>query len=168
MNAKARRYRYLLALCALVLSGCSDSYVAYSHDGVLISQGKGKPGAERGAWTLRYFDGSLRARGNYDDQGRRTGIWETFFRNGQRESLGERSWVDEEYGSLRTGPWTFWHENGFQRSKGSYSNGRREGPWVFTKSDGSPDPKLSGWYRADLLTDPPPSPSPANQPSGSK
>ena len=163
MKLRARRNQWLCALVALALaSGCDSSYVSYSHDGVQLNEGVGKPGAERGLWTFRYFDGSLRARGHYDDQGRRMGAWETFFRNGQRESMGERVWVPESHGSLRTGPWTFWHENGFQRSQGNYSNGLREGPWVFTNPDGSPDTKRTGTYKADALISPGLAPTSSN------
>lgn len=154
MHTPPKPLLVLVLLGTLPLAACSRTYVAFGADGVRLDEGPGRPGEERGDWVYRFFDGSLRARGSYDSDGHRTGVWETFFRNGQPAAKGQRTWVPEASGSLRTGPWTFWHENGFRRSKGIYELGLREGTWEFWKSNGRPDPDLSGTYRAGELVGP--------------
>lgn len=144
----------LALLAVLPLAGCGEPHVAFGADGVRLDEGPGRPGEERGDWVYRYFDGSLRARGSFDSQGHRTGTWETYFRNGQPAAKGQRQWDADASGSLRTGQWTFWHENGFRRSRGIYERGLREGTWEFWKSDGLPDPAHSGVYRGGELVEP--------------
>lgn len=134
-----------------LLQSCSDSAEAYWPTGIRRHAGEGRPGAERGLWVYRYFDGNMRARGHYDASGQRVGRWETWFRTGQRDADGERQWDATARAALRTGPWTFWHENGRVRSQGEYVAGLREGPWEFWRPGGQPDASSTGTYTAGVL-----------------
>lgn len=52
----------------------------------------------------------------------------------------------------RTGPWTHWHRNGGKASEGVYAAGRREGRWRFWREDGEADPELTGVYAGGART----------------
>jgi hypothetical protein len=66
---------------------------------------------------------SVRVEGHHDN-GRRVGVWRTFFENGQLESEG--AYADD----LPVGRWTYWYPNGQKKLEGAYEHGERSGVWT--------------------------------------
>ena len=78
-----------------------------------------------------------------DRKGRKQGIWETYWRNGNIEMRGP--YKDD----LAEGDWEFYYMDGKLHSKGSYVNDEKEGIWEYYNPDGSLDCKRlfeNGYY----------------------
>jgi antitoxin component YwqK of YwqJK toxin-antitoxin module len=144
----------ILALAVASAAACARDATLYSQDGVVRARGcrDRLDGDERGAWIYRFPSGELREEGTYDD-GHRVGTWTQRYPSGQKRSSGERRWDPALGASVREGPWTFWHDNGFVSAQGLYRGGLREGRWEFTNRDGSLDGAASGEYHAGVKLD---------------
>ena len=66
------------------------------------------------------------------------------YANGQLKSRGYI-----KGNNVRTGEWTFWHENGQRASEGQYVDHQKEGPWTYWWAHGGLDPRSSGIYKDD-------------------
>jgi len=47
----------------------------------------------------------------------------------------------------RDGPWVSYHDNGQLFQKGSYKDGNADGPWVGYMKDGTVDDNLTGTFK---------------------
>ena len=45
------------------------------------------------------------------------------------------------------GPWVIYHDNGQLKDKGTFKDGKRDGPWVGYNSDGTVWKKYTGTYK---------------------
>jgi antitoxin component YwqK of YwqJK toxin-antitoxin module len=70
-----------------------------------------------------------------DRKGRKRGIWETYWYNGNIEMRGPYK------NDLAEGEWEFYYMDGKLHSKGSYVNDEKEGIWEYYNTDGSLDCK---------------------------
>ena len=72
-----------------------------------------------------YANEKTRIIGRLDDQGRRTGVWEAYYENGNLWSQGEYLKGKE------TGLKIVWYENGKKRYQGTQMNDKPVGEWLF-------------------------------------
>ncbi|MFT5154523.1 MAG: antitoxin component YwqK of YwqJK toxin-antitoxin module, partial [Planctomycetota bacterium] len=117
--------------------------------GIRRMHGPGAPLSEDGQWQYFYRSGQLREQGSYDSA-RRDGLWTQWFESGQRASSGERSWSAALGRSVRVGMWSFWHENGVLRARGTFKEGTREGEWSYFDNHGAVDARHDGSYVQDM------------------
>jgi hypothetical protein len=87
-------------------------------------------GPARHLATWLWADGSLRARGEVDDLGRRQGLWSTYTRAGGPQSITE--FVD----GAREGSWESWYK-GVCHTTGTLAGGARVGEWITVLPDGT-------------------------------
>ena len=73
--------------------------------------------------------------------GKREGLWESYYRNGQLHTKG----VYRK--GKREGEWEFYFRNGQLECKGTYKNGNEDGVFEFNNSKGQFDPSRSGNYK---------------------
>ena len=73
--------------------------------------------------------------------GKREGLWESYYRNGQLHTKG----VYRK--GKREGEWEFYFRNGQLECKGTYKNGNEDGVFEFYYSKGQFDPSWSGNYK---------------------
>ena len=73
--------------------------------------------------------------------GKREGLWESYYRNGQLHTKG----VYRK--GKREGEWEFYFRNGQLECKGTYKNGNEDGVFEFYYSKGQSDPSRSGNYK---------------------
>ena len=73
--------------------------------------------------------------------GKREGMWESHYRNGQLHTKG----VYRK--GKREGEWEFYFRNGQLECKGTYKNGNEDGVFEFYYSKGQSDPSRSGNYK---------------------
>ncbi len=87
-------------------------------------------------WLIKYPNGNPHSRGNYDQNGQRTGNWTFWFGHGQKKL--EAHFIN----NLATGHWIFWHGNGIKRLEGDYFNDLKTG--FFTEWYDNGKKKLEG------------------------
>ncbi len=99
--------------------------VEYPDEGEdLIREGQVTPDGRRiGEWVIRYPNGTLHSRGSYNQNGQKTGFWEEWNDEGDKE---EGNYINGQ----RTGRWIEWYEDGTKFSEGDYINGQKTGPWT--------------------------------------
>ena len=73
--------------------------------------------------------------------GKREGLWESYYRNGQLHTKGFYR------KGKREGEWEFYFRNGQLECKGTYKNGNEDGVFEFYYSKGQFDPSRSGNYK---------------------
>ena len=100
-------------------------------DGVRINQ-YDMDGRKTGIWES-YHNGKLDSKGSYKDD-KKEGIWESYWSNGQL--FFKRSYKDGE----QDGIWEEYYSNGQLRKKGPYKDGKQDGIWEEYDEDG----RLSG------------------------
>ena len=79
-------------------------------------------GKKTGIWEEYYDDGQLESKVSYKD-GKRDGIWERYYFNGQLKSKG--LYKNDNYDGI----WEYYYFNGQLSSKGLYKNGKQDGIW---------------------------------------
>lgn len=84
----------------------------------------------QGEWELYYEDGTLRAKGNYENS-LRTGDWIFYHKNGKIESEGK--YVE----GLPQGQWKWYYENGKSRRQDYYRRGKEDGESVEMNEEGN-------------------------------
>lgn len=100
------------------------------HQGLKTAEGIiDQRGDYQGTWELFYDDGSVRARGDYENN-LRAGDWVFYHRNGKVESEGK--YVN----GLPQGQWKWFYDNGVLRRKDYYRRGREDGESIETAPDG--------------------------------
>ena len=129
----------------------------------------------------RYYLGSsvVQGEGVYD-QGKRSGRWDTFHLNTQlatscayeggfkegAETLftaeGQKVSSVEHRRGIIHGLSETWYLEGSLQSSGSLVDGKRDGTWIYRRSDGTPNLVWSGTYKDDEKV--PDSPMPAHSP----
>ena len=80
--------------------------------------------------SIHYSDsGSVLMRGQYE-HGYRHGLFETWSREGRRESIGSYRSAPERRSQFEVGQWTYWNPDGSidDRRSGTYEDGQRVGP----------------------------------------
>lgn len=74
--------------------------------------------------------GQVQSRGNYDKNGKRTGLWISYYENGTK-------WSETHFDSGKmNGKNIAYYQNGQKRYEGFYKNGVNTGHWVFYNMDG--------------------------------
>ncbi|MDC0398734.1 hypothetical protein OAN59_03450 [Alphaproteobacteria bacterium] len=73
--------------------------------------------------------------------GKREGLWESHYRNGQLHTKGHYR------KGKREGEWEFYYRNGKLECKGYYKNGNQDGLFQFYYAKGQFDPHRSGTYK---------------------
>lgn len=100
------------------------------HQGLKTATGMvDQSGDYQGSWELYYEDGSVKAKGDYENN-LRTGDWIFYHKNGTVESEGK--YVN----GLPQGQWKWFYETGVLRRKDYYRRGREDGESVETSEDG--------------------------------
>ncbi len=76
-----------------------------------------------------YKNGVVKVKGKSVD-GKRVGLWESFFENGYK-------WSEVEYvNGVKKGPVVVYYQNGMMRYQGRYYNDERAGLWTFYDTTG--------------------------------
>ena len=114
-------------------------------DPLRFVRGWERDGRRTGLWETTYEDGQPRSSGNYEDDVRE-GRWRYWARSGQLELSGDYR------GGRRDGAWRGWHPNGSRRSQQAYDLGLRTGAWTLWYSNGQI--KESGLYARGLRQGP--------------
>lgn len=123
---------------------------AYSmHQGRIIGKGIiDENGLKQGPWQEFYLTGRLQAEGSYTND-EKTGLWKYYFENGILEQIGaydskglakgEWKWyypnkqlrrVENFYEDINQGEMVEYASDSTIMLKGTYVDGRREGPWL--------------------------------------
>lgn len=100
--------------------------------------------------TQKPFSGPVKATGDNGRveltgtllDGKRTGMWESFYEDGTPASKGAYKDDEEE------GPWVYWFENGRIQNEGAFAKGQPIGIWKGYYEDGKP--ATEGAYRDGL------------------
>jgi antitoxin component YwqK of YwqJK toxin-antitoxin module len=77
-----------------------------------------------------YLNDQLISEGNYDTQGKETGNWKYFYKDGKLRSSG--SYVKGK----KQGEWKYFFESGEIEQRGKYENGLIEGEWLWYFDNG--------------------------------
>lgn len=81
--------------------------------------------------TSIYTDNSiLSEKGIIDNESKRTGDWEVYYKTGEVKARGNYK------NNLKEGTWTYYFKNGNVEQSGTYSNGRYSGVWKWYYSSG--------------------------------
>jgi len=116
----------------------------------VISRGRYVDGFEDGPWTQTY-EGGAKGQGSFTE-GRRSGEWITFHRNGSQQDKGRY-----ERGQ-RVGSWTSFRADKSLLRVAEYKAGKLEGLVVWYEADGKTvDQERSGTYRKGERSAPLPS-----------
>ncbi len=75
-------------------------------------------------------NGQIKMGGQFDANGKRTGLWESFYEDGKPWSIGEYE-NGVEIGGKKT-----WYPNGKIRYQGQMRNGKPFGQWIFYDESG--------------------------------
>lgn len=75
-------------------------------------------------------NGSVKIQGDLDENGKRTGIWKSFYDDGTSWSVGEFS------NGIEVGEKKTWYSNGKLRYQGQMKAGKAHGTWVFWDEKG--------------------------------
>ncbi len=75
-----------------------------------------------GVWEAYYKDGDLKSKGEYKN-GEKEGVWEAYYKDGDLKSKGEYKNGEKE------GVWEGYYKNKQLMRKGEYKNGKEEGVW---------------------------------------
>jgi antitoxin component YwqK of YwqJK toxin-antitoxin module len=115
------------------LSKNDSRYTEYNNaqpmvDGVRINQ-YDIDGNKTGMWESYWDNGDLESKGSYKN-GKEEGYWETYHYNGQLESKG--NYMD----GVRDGYWEIYFDNGNLWYKGGYRDGLKDGIWESYWVDG--------------------------------
>ena len=107
-----------------------------------------------GNWRGYYAGNVKKFDGQYDQNGRETGIWTTYHPTGAMSSVGEFKdgkrigawkWGHENHAVRETGTfedgnevgtWQSWYSDGQEAGKGDYVQGMRTGEWVWKRDNG--------------------------------
>ena len=108
-----------------------------------LFQGFIKNGKKEGLWITYYSYGQMWSKGEYKN-GKEEGPWVIYWGNGHLSGEGEYR------NGKKEGPWVFYWINGELLGKGDHRNGKKEGPWVFYWDDGETWNKRSGVYKDDV------------------
>jgi antitoxin component YwqK of YwqJK toxin-antitoxin module len=82
-----------------------------------------------------YEDGQIKIKGNYDKDHQRNGLWESFYIDGTKWSIGEYN-----YG-VESGEKKVWYPNGKMRYRGEIKDGKPVGKWSFWDKEGQKEIK---------------------------
>jgi antitoxin component YwqK of YwqJK toxin-antitoxin module/Tfp pilus assembly protein PilF len=101
----------------------ADGRLWYYADGGLDSHGKyiEKEKKTIGPWEFYYKPGNLKSKGDYNSQGKKTGVWTYYYPNG--EIKGKENYQD----GSQEGDETYYFSNGAISSHSSYKNNELEG-----------------------------------------
>jgi antitoxin component YwqK of YwqJK toxin-antitoxin module len=101
-----------------------------------MDEGDYVDGKKHGLWTTYYANGNKRSEGEYN-RGKKEGVWIQYFANGNKMSEG--TFVEGKF----TGLYTSYHENGNRKYQGYYNehkgvsaDGTKEGVWDCYEQDG--------------------------------
>lgn len=136
------------ALLALSLAACSGSDPApegsgataakeaiewYDPDSKLLRKSEGKKlfGQWVGPRTWWHQNQTIAREGQYDDQGRKTGLFVDYHETGDKKS--ETTFVED----LAEGPFVEWHPSGEKIGEGLFARGEKVGEWKAWYPDGS-------------------------------
>ncbi len=104
-------------------------YVAYFTDGTVRIRGNYEDNQASGFWEYFYENGQPKMRGNLKENANH-GMWEYFYENGHLQMKGA------VYDSIRQGQWKFFFENGTIKSEGPFEQGSKVGDWRYYYEDG--------------------------------
>lgn len=83
-----------------------------------------------GEFLEKYPNGNIQTQGWHDDDGKRTGVWYSFYDNGAK-------WSTQNYKKgLKEGHSVVFYPNGKTRYLGEYKNNIKTGHWVFYDESG--------------------------------
>ena len=94
-------------------------------------QGLIKNGKRTGEWLLYHRNGQLWHKGEYKN-GKKDGEWVYYWENGQ---IWEKGKYDKD--SWRDGEWVYYYDNGQLEKKGKFKSGRKEGEWIVYQRNGA-------------------------------
>jgi antitoxin component YwqK of YwqJK toxin-antitoxin module len=108
------------------LSGENSRFIQWNKeqpivDGERINQYT-HDGKKTGIWEYYWDNGQLHSKGLFKN-GKRDGIWESYHENGQLFSKGSYE------NDIKEGYWEFYWNNGQLWSKGLYKDGKKDGIW---------------------------------------
>jgi len=84
------------------------------------------------AQAIVYAAGNIIGKGVMDEEGKREGIWEEYYVNGNLKARGTYR------NDLKVGNWVYYHENGQLEQQGVYAeNGKPLGKWVWYYENGN-------------------------------
>lgn len=127
-------------------NGKLESECSYK-DGIL--RGKSEFFHENGTTKMRcYYDDRPLEAVEYYENGQlkssgksmgvlKTGVWESYYPNGQLMEVGSYQINDEQQQYFKNGLWRSYHENGKLYRIGHFKNGNRTGQWYSYKENGA-------------------------------
>ena len=122
------------------------------HEWSSVSVGD-RPGAKHGKEIIKRKDGTKEWEREWD-QGKKSGLWRSWYANGQMRSEvfyagpkeerpmtfwfenGQRRMQGPARDGVRGGHWKVWYANGQMAEEGSFIGSRREGEWQCWSEDG--------------------------------
>jgi len=116
------------------------------------SRGSNARGARTGVWEIFFENGQLLSSCSYQE-GRKHGLETQFMSDGQKVSA-----VEYELG-VAQGLSESWYPDGVLQSRGTLVQGKRQGPWLYQRPDGTNNQVWSGTYLDDERISEEPAPS---------
>ena len=107
-------------------------------------QGSFKKGVMDGAWVEYNKDGRVSREVTYKIGKEDTSVGYRYHLNGQLRSKG--TFKDGK----SDGPWVIYHDNGQLAGKVTFKDGKRDGPWVGYLPDGTVWEEHTGTYKNDV------------------
>ena len=107
-----------------------ENTIYYYEDGALIANGKKVDGKHVGEWTYFQAKGRLKARGMYNADDKRQGLWKFYHQNGNLAT--NEPYVNGEL----DGEVTSFYSNGAPNLVSQYKNGKKNGAYSDHYSDG--------------------------------
>jgi antitoxin component YwqK of YwqJK toxin-antitoxin module len=104
---------------------------AYFPDGSVLYDYEMLNDLRHGKYLYNHPNGKLFIRGQNED-GEKTGLWETYHMNGKLSSVGR--YFEGQEDSV----WTFYHDNGLISSRGPWKAGEKHGAFVYYNEEGNP------------------------------
>lgn len=105
-------------------------WTVWDENGIFVGNESYKNGQLHGPLLMRYLDGSEEQ--GIIENGVRIGLWVTTYPDGTVKARGS---YDNK--NRRVGDWTEWYPNGDTKSSGFYEDGHRMGPWILADEDGT-------------------------------
>ena len=107
--------------------------------GILTSKGNLEDnGKATGEWKEYYKDGSISGEGLYSN-GLQIGVWKEYHENGKLKSIGSHNGVGDFFWTSRKCEWKTYHDNGQLESIENYTenDGNPTGKWSFYHKNGT-------------------------------
>ncbi len=105
-------------------------FTSYYQNGSLFAKGNYNNNYPEGLWTYYFENGNEKATGNLL-RGNQEGEWTFFYENGELKSTGELK------SGIKNGLWTNYYENGTRKSIGDYRSNKKHGIWNYYYEDGT-------------------------------